>query len=135
MDDPTVNDLMTSPVLTVSPDTTLAEVADGMADLGINSVVAIDDACYPTGILTSTDFVRAARDGRTPADTTVREYMATDVLTIGPDDGVTAVADRMIENDLNHLPVVDSGSVVGILTSTDLAAYLADRRVAAPETE
>jgi CBS domain-containing protein len=134
-DDPTVTELMTSPVLTVSPDTTLAEVADGMADLGINSVVVIDDACYPTGILTSTDFVRAARDGRTPADTTVGEYMATDVLTVDPDDGVTAVADRMIENDLNHLPVVEDDTVVGILTSTDLAAYLADRRVPAPETE
>lgn len=135
MDDPMVNDLMTSPVLTASPDTTLAEVADGMADLGINSVVAIDDACYPIGILTSTDFVRAARDGRAPGDTTVREYMATDVLTVEPDGSVTAVADRMIENDLNHLPVVESGSVVGILTSTDLAAHLADRTNAAPETE
>jgi CBS domain-containing protein len=134
-DDPTVAELMTSPVLTVSPDATLAEVADGMAELGINSVVAIDDACYPTGILTSTDFVRAARDGRTPVDTTVREYMATDVLTVGSDDGVPAVADRMVENDLNHLPVVEDDTVVGILTSTDLAAHLADRRVPAPETE
>jgi len=128
MGETTVTELMTSPVLTVGREATLDEVADGMTDLGIKSVVVIDDDCAPAGILTSTDFVRAARDGRAPADTSVAEYMATDVLTVGPDEPVAAAADRMTTNDLAHLPVLEDGNVVGILTSTDIAGHLADRQ-------
>ncbi len=128
MEETTVTELMTSPVLTVSPDATLEEVASGMTDLGIKSVVVIDDDCAPAGILTSTDFVRAARDGRTPADTAVEEYIATDVLTADPEEPAPAAAARMRTNDISHLPVLKDGSVVGILTSTDLAAHLADRQ-------
>lgn len=135
MGETAVSELMTSPVLTVGPDATLREVADGMTDLGIKSVVVIDDDCAPAGILTSTDFVRAARDGRAPADTSVQEYMATDVLTVGPEESASAAADRMTTNDLAHLPVLEDGSVVGILTSTDLAGHLADRHPPTAGTE
>jgi len=130
MDETTVAELMTSPVLTVAPDAPLEEVADGMTDLGIKSVVVIDDDCAPAGILTSTDFLRAARDGRAPGETSVAAYMATDVVTVGPETPVSAAAERMTTNDLAHLPVVENGTVVGILTSTDLAGHLGDRPTA-----
>ncbi len=52
---------------------------------------------------------------------TVREIMTTDVLTLGPDDGVRAAMEQMIERDVDGAPVVDAdGAVVGVLTNGDL---------------
>lgn len=121
-----VGDLMTTPVLTVEMDDNAADVGHAMSEQGIKSVVVIDDDCSPAGILTSTDFVAMAADDSVPSETLVREYATADVVTVGVEDPVSDVATRMRDNDINHLPVVEDGQVVGILTATDLTAWLSD---------
>lgn len=120
-----VADLMTSPVLTVDTDDEAADVAHAMADQNIKSVVAIDDDCRPQGIITSTDFVAMAADDRTPSETTVEEYMTTDIVTISPDIPAAEAAAEMRDHDVNHLPVVgDDEQVTGIVSTTDLTESL-----------
>ncbi|MDT3435593.1 CBS domain-containing protein [Haloarcula sp. 1CSR25-25] len=127
MGDPTVADVMTTPVLTVTADERTLDVAAAMADQSIKSVVIVDAACQPEGILTSTDYVRMTADGVDPTETTVREHMSREIITTSPDTALSAVASTMRGNDISHVPVVDDETTVtGILSATDLTGYLAD---------
>ncbi|MFC6975535.1 CBS domain-containing protein [Halomicroarcula sp. GCM10025709] len=125
MDDIFVGRLMSSPVTTVAADASAESVAERMLDEGISSVVAVDDENHIEGILTSTDFVRiAAQGGRTSA-VTVADHMSTEVVTATANDPIQHVADLMIDHAIHHVPVVDeTEGVVGIITTTDLTAYL-----------
>ena len=127
MSDPTVADVMTTPVLTVTADERTLDVAAAMADQSIKSVVIVDAACQPEGILTSTDYVRMTADGVDPTETTVGEHMSREIITTTPDTALSAVASTMRGNDISHVPVVDDETTVtGILSATDLTGYLAD---------
>jgi len=118
--------LMTTPVLTVAGEEDAAAVAGAMRDQGVKSVVITDEDCQAAGILTSTDFVELAAEERQAGETSVSEYMTTAVVTANPDEAVPAVAARMRDHDISHVPVVDDeGQVVGILTATDLTASVA----------
>ena len=121
----TAAELMTAPVLTVAEDDRPGDVAEAMADREFKSVVIIDDDCHPLGIVTSTDYVELTAAGVDPYDATVGDHMTTDVVTARPNDEVDALAERMTEHDISHLPVVDDEKqVVGILSTTDLTAHL-----------
>jgi CBS domain-containing protein len=124
---PTVADLMTESVLTVERDERPGEIATAMLDAGIKSVVVVDDDEHPVGILTSTDYVAMTAVGVDPYDTTVDEHMTRDIVTATGEESLSAVAARMREYDIAHLPVVDEANhVIGIVSSTDLTAHLAD---------
>lgn len=126
----TVGHLMTSPVLTVEPETPVDEIADAMLEQGIGSIVAIDDDCQPIGILTSTDFVRIVAQGTPKDTTTVGDHMTTEIITTTEDAPIPQVADRMVDREISHLPVVDDdGEVVGILSATDLTSYISGMAV------
>ena len=125
MDDAFVGQLMSSPVLTIEPDTTAAAAGEAMLEGEIKSVVVIDADCYAEGILTSTDFVAMAADERDPTETTVGDYMTTDIVTTDAGASIAEVARAMDEHDISHVPVVDAHDQVdGMITATDLTAYL-----------
>jgi CBS domain-containing protein len=79
------------------------------------------------GILTSTDFVRIVAKSQPKANTTVERYMTDQVVTVDAQDSIRDAADKMITYDIKHLPVVDDEEgVIGMLSTTDLTAYLSD---------
>jgi CBS domain-containing protein len=128
MDDTLVSDVMTTPMLTLDPTTSVQEAARGMSEAGIKSVVVVGEGCRPVGIFTSTDVVRLAAEGVALDEATVDDHMTTAVETVAPDATLSAAAERMAEHDISHLPVTDDdGDGVGILTTTDLATALAGR--------
>jgi CBS domain-containing protein len=91
-------------------------------------VVVVDDDGHLEGILTATDFVQLAADDGLASEATVAEYMSTDVITRTANDPITEVADTMIDNRFHHVPVVDDDEgVIGIITTTDLTAYVSGR--------
>ena len=120
--------LMSAPVETVRPNATLGEAAAQLLEHNIGSVVVVDDDGHLEGILTATDFVRLAAEDAVASDVRVDEYMSTDVVTTTANDPITDVADTMIDNRFHHVPVVDDEEgVVGIITTTDLTAYVSGR--------
>jgi CBS domain-containing protein len=128
MEDIFVGRLMSAPVETVTPETRLDEAAAQLLEHNIGSVVVVDAAGHLEGILTATDFVRLAADDAVASDARVEEYMSTDVVTATANDPITSVADTMIDNRFHHVPVVDeTEGVVGIITTTDLTAYVSGR--------
>lgn len=133
MDDVFVGQLMSSPVATTAPETPIHEGARTMLDRDIGSLIVVDGDDRPEGILTSTDFVRLVADRRPMDDATVEEYMTAVTAATTADRPVRQAADEMTDSGVHHLPVVDGeGSVIGILTTTDLTAYLSGDRTTSP---
>jgi len=125
MTDVFVGRLMSSPVASVSPDTAVQAAATTLLERDISSLVVTDEENELVGILTTTDFVRMTADNAVAAETTVADYMTTDVVTVTANDAVTEVAETMVDRGFHHLPVVDEESgVIGMLTTTDMTAYL-----------
>lgn len=132
MDDIFVARLMSTDLNTVTPDTLVEEAAQRMLAEEIGSVVVADDGEL-AGILTTTDFVRIVAERKPKDRTPVSAYMSTDVVTVGPQDTINEAADVMLENGFHHLPVVaDEEGVIGIVTTTDLAAYLSHVQTPTP---
>lgn len=124
MEDVFVGRLMSSPPLTVAKDVSLEDAAGTMQSRGVGSLIVVDDDGL-AGILTRTDFVRAAADGSDSSTTTVADYATEVVETTTANTSIVDAADQMIDRGIHHLPVVDpEEGVIGIVTSTDLTAYL-----------
>lgn len=125
MDDIFVASLMSTDIVTVTSDTLVERAAQRLREDQIGSLVVVDSHGRIEGILTSTDFVAIVAKSRPKAETTVERYMSEQVITAGPQDPIRDAADTMITYGISHLPVVDEGdTVIGMLSSTDLTAYL-----------
>ena len=125
MDDIFVGRLMTADPVTVSPDTLVEEAAQRLLDNGIGSLIVTDGANRILGILTTTDFVDIVSESHPKAETTVERYMSTGVVSTTAQTPIDEVADLMLEHGIHHAPVVDeTDGVLGIISTTDLTAYL-----------
>ena len=95
-----------------------------MRGLGVSCIIAtVDDAVR--GILTTGDITaRAVAEGR-PAETPVAAVMTPDPVTLPPTALVADVLHAMVERGMTHMPVVEAGKLVGILTQTDLTRFQA----------
>lgn len=132
MDDVFVGSLMSSPVHTVGADTSLQNAGRMMLDHGIGSVIVVDDGDQLEGILTATDFIRIIAEGALDPDVTVGTSMSTDLTTTTANESIQSVADLMIKYGFHHVPVIDEGQVIGVITTTDLTAYLSNRQEPSP---
>ena len=116
--------LMSTDLHTVTPDTLVEDAAAVLLEEDISSVLVVDDDGDLVGILTSTDFVDIVAKSRPKAETTVERYMTRDPITAGAQDDVAAVAATMLEHGFHHVPVVDGETPIGIITTSDFAAYV-----------
>lgn len=106
-------------VTCLNPGASLTEAASLMR-AGEFGSVAIYEGDRMAGILTETDLVRAMADHRDPASTTVSEYMSLDPVTAGLEEDSMEVSERMVRNGIRHLPVVEHGRLVGMVSARDL---------------
>ncbi len=124
IDDVFVAQVMSEDLYTVSPDTLVEEAAKGMMERGIGSVIVVEDGGL-RGILTNTDFVQIVAERQPKDQTPVSEYMSTDLVTADPGDSLSAVSRTMLDHGFHHMPVTDGeDGVVGVVSTTDLTAYL-----------
>jgi CBS domain-containing protein len=126
-DETPVSDIMSSPVVSVTQDTTIAAAAGTLAEEHVGSLVVGDDIIE--GIVTETDIVRAVGDGLDLETTTVDEIMSDPVVTIRPHEAVRVAGERMGHNGVKKLPVTEDGEPVGIVTTTDLAHFFPRNRI------
>ncbi|MFB6089912.1 MAG: CBS domain-containing protein [Halobellus sp.] len=130
MDDIFVARVMSSPVHTVSPDALVEDAARKMLDEEIGSVVVVEEG-QPVGILTNTDFVKIVAERQPKDRTPVSEYMSDTAVTTTAQVPIAQIAESMIDHGIHHVPVVDDdGAVIGMVTTTDLAAYVSDLQTA-----
>lgn len=127
MDDTPVTQLMTADVLTVTPDTDLTDAADTMLRAGVSSLVVVDDDSHPVGMLTSTDLAKIVSEGESAADATVEQYMTNELVTIDALSSAREASAKMLIHRVHHLPVTDDGTLVGMLSTMDLTAFITYR--------
>jgi CBS domain-containing protein len=82
--------------------------------------VAVYEGDRLAGILTETDIARAVADHRKPETTIVSEYMSQDPVTAGPEEDSMDVALRMVRGGFRHLPVLEEGRLIGMVSARDL---------------
>jgi CBS domain-containing protein len=107
-------------VWTVGPETPVLEAIQVMADKHIGALPVVRDEEL-VGIVSERDYARKViLLGRSSSDTPVWQIMTSDVVTVGPDDLVHRCMEIMTQRRIRHLPVVEKGKLVGIISIGDL---------------
>jgi CBS domain-containing protein len=144
-----VHDIMTSPVVTVQPETTLADLARLLIAHRISGTPVVDDAGTLVGMVTEADLVMALEVGPAdriqPATTepvthtppTVADVMRTEVFVVEEQAPVSEVANIMVHRNVRRVPVVRDGAVVGVVSRRDVIGTLtrSDDEIAADVQE
>jgi CBS domain-containing protein len=123
-------DIMTSPVVTVTPDTSLKDVAALLVERAINAVPVVDAGDRLCGIVSEADLLAleaapGTSGARTVAPHTAREVMSQSVYTLAEDTDAAAAARMMLRHGLKSVPVVAGDRVVGIVARRDLLRLVA----------
>lgn len=119
-------------LLTISPSATVVQAVRLMNEAGFGSVTVLEEDRL-AGIFTERDVLMRVIDAeRDPATTLVEDVMTPDPLCIGPDALVEDVIVLITENHCRHLPVVEDGHLVGLISIGDLMRWVVrdqDRRI------
>lgn len=122
----TVTDLLalkSGELLVCPPSTTVLDAAEQMNERGTGSVL-VDEGGPLLGIFTERDLMRrVVAVGLDPAVTTLSEVMTTELVTCTPKATTGDCGTMMSERRIRHLPVVDDGKVLGVVTTGDLLAH------------
>lgn len=114
-----VRDIMSSPVETISRNASVSEAAAEMRDKDISALIVTTSE---PSIITATDILDAVATGRDASELAVTELMTESVETVPPDLRVGEAAAMMTSFGIEHLPVVERGDYIGIVSSTDITA-------------
>jgi len=156
-----VRDIMTTDVVSVTPGTSVNEVAKVMGARDISGVPVVDETGVVVGIVTELDlivrntrldmphFFQILDLGAIPLElpsqyqqrlrhmlgTRAEDVMSREVVAIGPDDSVEALAELMVKRRVNPVPVVEDGRLVGVVSRADLIDMMAAEMSAPPAGE
>lgn len=115
------SDIMSFPVKTVFPDTTIAEAGKVLLRYG-HSGMPVVEGLVLKGVISRRDVEKALNHGLGHAP--VKGYMTSHVVTVHPNMPVAEVREIMIENDIGRVPVVEEDRLVGIVSRTDVLKTL-----------
>ena len=147
-----VTDVMTKDVVTLAPETSLADAADLLAEKGFGAAPVVDADAKIVGLLRDEDLLisearlhlpttiailpgieftlpgslrRYDDELKKAASSTVADVMEKSFKHVGPDADVADVATMMHEHDVTHIPVIADEKVLGIVARGDIVRYLA----------
>lgn len=118
-----VRAMYTPEVLSAGANEDLAEVAARMHFHEVGALLVFRHGVLQ-GIITERDLMCAVADGADPAAATVERYMTRDPVTVAPDTDAAEAAASMLQLGVRHLPVMEGGQVVGMLSARDLLTDL-----------
>jgi CBS domain-containing protein len=116
----TVREVMKAGLYSVSPSTTVGEAISLMAQNRIGSALVMEGGKL-IGIFTERDTVRAISQSHDAPDHEISSWMTRDPKTVSPDVEVDTALRTMLDNGFRHLPVVEGGEVIGMVSMRDLA--------------
>lgn len=107
-------------VYSISPAASVFDAVKSMAEKGIGALLVMEDETI-VGMITERDYARKiVLMGRSSKETPVREIMTFPVMYVRPDQTSDECMALMTENRLRHLPVLDSGKLIGLISIGDL---------------
>ena len=119
-----IRNIMTKAVVTIDENKTGLEAARLMSERGISSLIVIKDG-IPKGILTERDFIKkvCAKELHI-SQVKIANIMSRIRTYADPDTPIEVAVQRMVNQRIRRLPIMQEGQVVGIVTVTDLARHL-----------
>jgi len=119
-------------VVTIERGQQVNHVAKVLTEKRIGAVVVVDEADRVCGVLSERDIVRAlANEGPAALHQAVSVFMTADVITCGPRDSMDQLMSLMTGRRIRHLPVLDGGKLIGIVSIGDVVKW----RIAETESE
>jgi CBS domain-containing protein len=116
----TVREVMSTNLHTVTPSTTVGEAVALMAQFRVGSTMVMEGSRL-IGIFTERDTVRAISHSHDAPAHEVSSWMTRNPMTVGPDEEVEVALRVMLDNGFRHLPVMDGGELIGLVSIRDLA--------------
>lgn len=111
-------------ILTTRPEDSVYEAIRLMGEKNVGALVAMDNG-EVVGVLSERDYSRkVVLQGRTSRDTKVGEIISTPAITVRSRDGIEKCMQLMTGNRIRHLPVVDDGRLVGVVSMGDLVSWV-----------
>ena len=107
-------------VVTIRPEQSIREALAVLAQHNIGCLVVIDDSRRPIGMLSERDVVRTAVKNEAVFTLTVSQLMTRNLILGTSADDIGAAGSTMVERRIRHLPVMDGGKLVGIVTIGDI---------------
>jgi CBS domain-containing protein len=122
-----VHDVLTSKgsttIHSIAPEATVRELLDVLADRNIGALIVSSDGDTMLGIVSERDIVRKLRDAENALDMAVADIMTTEVRVCSPDDSFGELMAVMTEHRVRHVPVIDDGRLVGVLSIGDAVKH------------
>ena len=116
-------------VYTIAADENLKTVARKMQEYNVSALVVTDAEGYLCGVISRTDLVRACYKNTDWAQRVVREFMATDVVTVNLDDPLLRVMELLIDNHIHRVVAVEQREgkqrPIGVLSAADVVYHMA----------
>ena len=107
-------------VIAIGPDAPVIDAIRRMAERQIGALLVMEGPRL-AGILSERDYARkVVLQGRSSKDTPVRDIMTAEVVTVAPGDSIDHCMQLVTDRRIRHLPVVDGGEVIGVLSIGDL---------------
>lgn len=148
-----VKEIMSHPVITVTPEDTVEQCAKLLLDNNISGLPVVDSSGQVVGIITEGDLIRRASRIKAPGyleilggiiylgspkkfvhelqramAVKVEEMMTREVIAVAPEDTLETASTLMVQKKVSRLPVVDNGKLVGIVSRRDIMASLYDEQ-------
>jgi len=109
---------------TARPDMSVSEACTLLTELGIGSLVVSTDGRQVEGIISERDVIRhLARVGADILDLRISEIMIRDVVTCTSEDNIAHLMETMTEHRIRHLPVVQDGTLIGLVSIGDVVKH------------
>lgn len=119
-----LSDIMSYPVITVTEETLVEDVAMILRDTGCSGMPVLDDQENIVGIVSRRDFKKVKKADHMQAP--IKAFMSRNIVTIEHDRSAIEAAKLMIKHDIGRIPVMESNKVIGIITRSDTMMYFYD---------
>ena len=122
----TVRELMTTHHATIRPDQTIAAAVKILIDYHLSAIPVVDEGKNLVGVLSEADCLRASLVGgyHNESVALVKDLMTTQADVISPDTELSAATELFLQNKRRMIPVVEAGTLVGLVTRKDLMAAI-----------
>ena len=122
-----IRDIMEKNVVTIEHDKTALDAARLISEKDVSFLVILDGDT-PVGVLSESDFVkRLAADDKKASDVIVSEIMSSNFRWVEPETELEDAIQKMLNNNIRRLVILDNNKLSGVITQTDLTGFLRDK--------
>jgi len=122
-----IRDIMEKNVVTIEDDKTVLDAAQLISEKDVSFLVIMKNN-IPIGVLSESDFVkRLAADDKKASEVIVSEIMSSNFRWVEPETEIEDAIQKMLNNNVRRLVILDNNKLAGVITQTDLTGFLRDK--------